>query len=92
MNKIKKYLFFKDFDITFIKTEKFNFVGGKSFDNDGTFKIDIYKVLGNGETFYIFVKVTGKSFYYIGYNSVFDDVTDVFLTQKDLVLYLKDKY
>ena len=59
MNKIKKYLFFKDFDITFIKTEKFNFVGGKSFGNDGTFKIDTYKVLGNGDVLATSVAAAG---------------------------------
>lgn len=92
MNKVKSFLIANDFDLKSIRVDKYRTVGGKSFGNDGTYKIEVFKVIGLNKSFFIFHKITGTPLYSIGDVIDFNDIKEVFLTQRELVEYLKTNY
>lgn len=78
--------------MTSIRVDKYRTVGGRSFGNDGTYKIEVFKVIGFKKSFFLFSKITGKSYYSIGDTIELNDIKEVFLTQRELVEYLKNNY
>jgi len=81
MKRVKKYLSDNNLKIKKLGTEKYNHVGGKSFENDGTYLVDIFHVLGEDDEFHIFSKTTGRSMYAIGY-TLFCVCSDTFCSCK----------
>ena len=92
MNKVKSFLSANGFDLNSIQVDKYRTVGGKSFGNDGTYKIEVFKVIGFKQSFFLFHKITGKPLYCLGDTIDFNDIKEVFLTQQELVEYLKTNY
>lgn len=92
MNKVKSFLNKHNFDMTSIKVDKYRTVGGRSFGNDGTYKIEVFKVIGFKKSFFLFSKITGKPYYSIGDTIEINDLKESFLTQKDLIKHLESTY
>lgn len=78
--------------MTSIRVYKYRTIGGRSFGNVGTYKIEVFKVIGFKKSFFIFSKITGKPYYSIGDTIEINDLKESFLTQKELINYLERTY
>lgn len=63
MNKIKKYLLSLGLELKYEKYYTGRHIGGRSFYNDGTYGVDVYRI-GNTD-YYIHHKNTGRPAYYL---------------------------
>lgn len=92
MNKVKSFLLEKNLGLKSIRIDSYRNANGKSFRNNGTYKIEVFKVIGLNKSFYVFHKITGTPLYSIGDTIDFNEIKEVFLTQSELINYLERNY
>lgn len=92
IKKIEKYCLQEGYHIQYQYCQSKEHIGGRSFNNNGHYMIDIYKLSINGKEFELNVKTTGRALYWLFSN---DKNIIVAFSQSDFLKYIienKDMY
>lgn len=88
--KLEKFLIENGFTIKYINLITRQNYGGRSFDNDGTYKEEIYKISKDTATYYICDKCTGRPMFTL--EDASNNIVFLDFSQKSFISQLQKKF